>query len=343
MSTAIPLIDEIDLQLPQTQCGKCGHPGCRPYARAIIEGEAINKCPPGGQTTVARLSTLLDRPELPLEGDPEQPRIAVIREEECIGCTKCIKACPVDAILGAAKQMHTVISTECTGCDLCVAPCPVDCIDIIPDPAFIAAAANGREDAFLDTRAARARARHEARNRREAARVKARKNGPEARLARELSRLAPEARRAETFDPAAHQATAEDDVTELKAALAMAQARDRKLSRKLAAADNASSAQIHAQKASNATYIEQLSARIARAGQHTPETSSAAAIKPLTFALKAADSRVQQAQRQLKRLLNLDSSTPQQCQQAREQLKQAESNRARAQQALDNARETSTS
>jgi len=129
-----PIVEQIDAILPQTQCGQCGHPGCRPYAEAISNGEAINLCPPGGQSTVQALADLLDIDAIPLDGDAtEEPKkqVAVIREDECIGCTKCIQACPVDAILGAAKQMHTVITDECTGCDLCVEPCPVDCIDMI--------------------------------------------------------------------------------------------------------------------------------------------------------------------------------------------------------------------
>lgn len=128
------LIQRIDALLPQTQCGKCGHPGCKPYAEGIADGEAINKCPPGGQETIAGLAQLLRVPVLALDtsrGDTP-PQIAYIREAECIGCTKCIQACPVDAIIGAAKLMHTVIIDECTGCDLCVAPCPVDCIEMRP-------------------------------------------------------------------------------------------------------------------------------------------------------------------------------------------------------------------
>ena len=130
--SALISIQAIDALLPQTQCGKCGHPGCKPYAEGIAKGEAINKCPPGGDATIQALAQLLDVPELPLELPAVPPQIALIREAECIGCTKCIQACPVDAIVGAARQMHTVISSECTGCDLCVEPCPVDCIDMIP-------------------------------------------------------------------------------------------------------------------------------------------------------------------------------------------------------------------
>ena len=129
-----PIVDQINEILPQTQCGQCGHPGCRPYAEAIADGEDINKCPPGGQAGVQALADLLDvdAPLLDEEhGEESVKTVAYIREDECIGCTKCIQACPVDAILGAAKHMHTVIISECTGCDLCVEPCPVDCIDIV--------------------------------------------------------------------------------------------------------------------------------------------------------------------------------------------------------------------
>ncbi|GAA0787080.1 electron transport complex subunit RsxB [Marinobacterium sediminicola] len=136
-----PIVDQIDALLPQTQCGQCGYPGCRPYAEAISNGDAINKCPPGGQSTIEALADLLDVEAIPLDaehGEEQAKTVAFIREDECIGCTKCIQACPVDAILGAAKQMHTVISSECTGCDLCVEPCPVDCIDMIPVETTIA-------------------------------------------------------------------------------------------------------------------------------------------------------------------------------------------------------------
>lgn len=129
-----PLAEQINHLLPQTQCGQCGYPGCKPYAEAIADGDAINKCPPGGQETIDALADLLDVESQPLDaehGEEKAPRVAYIREDECIGCTKCIQACPVDAILGAAKVMHTVIADECTGCDLCVEPCPVDCIDMV--------------------------------------------------------------------------------------------------------------------------------------------------------------------------------------------------------------------
>lgn len=128
------LVDKINHLLPQTQCGQCGYEGCRPYARAISQGEPINQCPPGGNETIIMLAALLNdelKPLNPAHGELEEFKVAVIREDECIGCTKCIKACPVDAILGGPKLMHTVIQTECTGCDLCVDPCPVDCIDMV--------------------------------------------------------------------------------------------------------------------------------------------------------------------------------------------------------------------
>ncbi len=132
-----PVVDQLDALLPQTQCGQCSYPGCRPYAEAIAQGdEKINKCPPGGESTINAIADLLGVDPEPLDAEHGEEKdvklLAVIREDECIGCTKCIQACPVDAILGAAKQMHTVIAKECTGCDLCVEPCPVDCIDMVP-------------------------------------------------------------------------------------------------------------------------------------------------------------------------------------------------------------------
>ncbi len=129
-----PLVEQIDDILPQTQCGQCGYPGCRPYAEAIANGDDINKCPPGGEATIRKLADLMGVEAKPLDAAQTEAikRVAFIREDECIGCTKCIQACPVDAIVGASKLMHTVLTDECTGCDLCVEPCPVDCIDMIP-------------------------------------------------------------------------------------------------------------------------------------------------------------------------------------------------------------------
>jgi electron transport complex protein RnfB len=129
------LTGRINALLPQTQCGQCGHAGCKPYAAFIAGGGAINRCPPGGAATIANLASLLGIERRPLDaahGNEGPRKLAFIREDECIGCTKCIQACPVDAIVGSARHMHTVIASECTGCDLCVEPCPVDCIDMIP-------------------------------------------------------------------------------------------------------------------------------------------------------------------------------------------------------------------
>jgi Na+-translocating ferredoxin:NAD+ oxidoreductase subunit B len=132
-------VKEIDALLPQTQCGECNYPGCLPYAEALAQGTAtINKCPPGGIATIKDLATLLHIDATPYLDEAlsntRAPSVAVIREAECIGCTKCIKACPVDAIIGSAKLMHAIISHECTGCGLCVAPCPVDCIEMVDLP-----------------------------------------------------------------------------------------------------------------------------------------------------------------------------------------------------------------
>jgi len=133
-------VKEVDALLPQTQCGECDYSGCLPYAEALVQGSAsINKCPPGGVKTVKALGALLNIDVAPYlreaENNTRAPSVAVIREAECIGCTKCIKACPVDAIIGSGKLMHAVINHECTGCGLCVAPCPVDCIDMVTLPA----------------------------------------------------------------------------------------------------------------------------------------------------------------------------------------------------------------
>src|SRR5262245_48811551 len=127
--------EAIDALLPQAQCRQCGYPGCLPYAEAIAAGRAaINQCPPGGDETIRALAGLLDVPVEPLDpafGAIKPPQVARIDEATCIGCTLCLQACPVDAIVGAPKLMHTVIDSECTGCELCIPPCPVDCIDMV--------------------------------------------------------------------------------------------------------------------------------------------------------------------------------------------------------------------
>lgn len=131
---ADPIVEQIDSILPQTQCGQCGYPGCRPYAEAIANGDEITKCTPGGQAAIENIAELMGIDPSELSYDEESPikTVAFIHEDMCIGCTKCIQACPVDAIVGGTKALHTVIKNECTGCDLCVAPCPTDCIEMIP-------------------------------------------------------------------------------------------------------------------------------------------------------------------------------------------------------------------
>ncbi|WP_411800430.1 electron transport complex subunit RsxB [Cupriavidus respiraculi] len=173
-----PLADRLEDLLPQTQCTKCGFQGCRPYAEAMARGEAAcNRCPPGGAAGIERLARVLGVAPLPLDTShgTEQPRaVAVIDETLCIGCTLCIQACPVDAIVGAPKQMHTVLPDWCTGCDLCVAPCPVDCISMVN----VTGARTGW-DAWSQVQADAARARHESRT----ARLRREQAENEARLA----------------------------------------------------------------------------------------------------------------------------------------------------------------
>lgn len=168
----IPLVDQIEALLPQTQCGKCGTPGCRPYAEAVAAGTPHNRCVPGGADTIAALSALLQQPVLPLDPafgvEPDTKRIAFIREPECIGCTKCLQVCPVDAIMGAAKLMHTILMDECTGCDLCVPVCPVDCIEMHDYPKVT-------DPALKQAQATHYKARFEARN----ARLERERTGPQ--------------------------------------------------------------------------------------------------------------------------------------------------------------------
>ena len=156
----------IDALLPQTQCTRCGYPGCLPYASAIAAGEAeINQCPPGGSATIRALAELLGReyrPLNPANGVESPPRVAFIDEQRCIGCARCLPPCPVDAIVGAAKYSHTVLADRCTGCELCLAPCPVDCIEMRPAAAPVPAALNRRRyEAHTARLAARAEERRQ--------------------------------------------------------------------------------------------------------------------------------------------------------------------------------------
>lgn len=132
-----PVVEKVDELLPQSQCGQCGYPGCRPYAEAVgTQGEKINRCAPGGEAVMLKIAALLNVDPQPIDGDEQQLEparmLAVIDENNCIGCTKCIQVCPVDAIVGATRAMHTVMSDLCTGCNLCVAPCPTQCIEMVP-------------------------------------------------------------------------------------------------------------------------------------------------------------------------------------------------------------------
>jgi len=197
------LAERIDALLPQTQCTKCGYPACRPYAEAIATGEAeINQCPPGGDAAIRELAALLGREIRPLNprNGIEQPRrVALIDEARCIGCTLCIQACPVDAIVGAPNLMHTVVAELCSGCDLCVPPCPVDCIDMLPASGEDASWDRARADAARERFEAR-RSRHERERRERAERLAARalkaKEDPDAEKKRAIIQAAVERARA---------------------------------------------------------------------------------------------------------------------------------------------------
>ncbi|MCQ0029620.1 electron transport complex subunit RsxB [Burkholderia glumae] len=232
MTDTRKLADRIEDLLPQTQCTKCGYDGCRPYAEAIAAGTAgYNQCPPGGQQGIERLAALLGKPVIPLavEHGEERPRpLAVIDEQLCIGCTLCMQACPVDAIVGAPKQMHTVVAELCTGCDLCVPPCPVDCIAMIP----VTGERTGW-DAWSQQQADAARARHE----RRLARQRREREAAEARAA--ARRAASAANAAGAAGSAGAQAPADDPDARKRAIIAAALERARKKKEELAAQGDA--------------------------------------------------------------------------------------------------------
>ncbi|MFM0200423.1 electron transport complex subunit RsxB [Paraburkholderia fungorum] len=211
------LADRIEDLLPQTQCTKCGYPACRPYAEAIAHGEAnYNQCPPGGAEGIARLAALLGKPVIPLNSanGVERPRpLAVIDEQVCIGCTLCMQACPVDAIVGAPKQMHTVIAELCTGCDLCVPPCPVDCIALPP----VTGEATGW-DAWSQSQADAARERHDRRE----ARLAREREAAEARAAARRAVSNPPAQVTQADASASSAAPAADDAEAKKRAIIQA-------------------------------------------------------------------------------------------------------------------------
>ncbi len=215
------LADQIEDLLPQTQCTKCGYPDCRRYAEAIAhEGVPHNQCPPGGAQGVARLAQLLGRPVIPINAHNGVERarpVAVIDETLCIGCTLCIQACPVDAIVGAAKQMHTVLPQLCTGCDLCVAPCPVDCIAMVE----VTPGKTGW-DAWSQQQADEARARYRFRE----FRLKREKQENDARLAAKAAAKLQALQQEAEVDPAAR---AEQERKKAIIAAAMERARQRKL------------------------------------------------------------------------------------------------------------------
>ncbi|MDR9145531.1 Electron transport complex subunit RsxB [Burkholderia multivorans] len=262
------LADRIEDLLPQTQCTKCGYNGCRPYAEAIAAGDAnYNQCPPGGAEGIARLANLLGKPVIPLNpvNGTEHPRaVAFIDENLCIGCTLCMQACPVDAIVGAPKQMHTIVASLCTGCDLCVPPCPVDCIAMVP----VTGERTGW-DAWTQEQADAARERHD----RRLARQRRERDAAEARAAARRAASATATQPATA--PAAAPPAADDADAKKRVIIAAALERARKKKEELAAqgaapkntegVSAAVQAQIDAAEARRKRLAEQQAARDAQA------------------------------------------------------------------------------
>ncbi|KWE95555.1 ferredoxin [Burkholderia ubonensis] len=281
------LADRIEDLLPQTQCTKCGYDGCRPYAEAIAAGDAnYNQCPPGGAEGVARLARLLGKPVIPLNpvnGDERARPVAVIDENLCIGCTLCMQACPVDAIAGAPKQMHTVIASLCTGCDLCVPPCPVDCIAMVP-----VTGEHTGWDAWTQAQADAARERHD----RRLARQRREREAAEARAAARRSASATAS--ATPATPAATQPAAADAATDAdakkRAIIAAALERARKKKDELAAQGSAPKntegvspavqAQIDAAEARRKRLAEQQAQAAKQAGEGSSEPEDGPSAPP---------------------------------------------------------------
>ncbi|RFU46193.1 electron transport complex subunit RsxB [Paraburkholderia sp. DHOC27] len=280
MIDSIALADRIEDLLPQTQCTKCGYPACRPYAEAVALGTAnYNQCPPGGAEGVARLATLLGKPVIPLNpaNGPERPRpLAVIDENLCIGCTLCMQACPVDAIIGAPKQMHTVIAALCTGCDLCVPPCPVDCIAMEP----VTGEATGW-DAWTQEQADAARVRHD----RRAARLTREREAAEARAAarRAVGSANPHAPSASTADSAAQgsPASSVDDAEAKKRAIIQAALERARKKKEEMAAKGAGPQNVEHVSADVQAQIDAAEARRRRLGIEGEDASQAPSAAPL--------------------------------------------------------------
>ncbi|WP_321879093.1 electron transport complex subunit RsxB [Paraburkholderia bannensis] len=276
MNNSRTLADRIEDLLPQTQCTKCGYDGCRPYAEAVAASTAsYNQCPPGGAEGVARLAQLLGKPVIPINPDNGVERarpVAFIDEQVCIGCTLCLQACPVDAIVGAPKQMHTIVKDLCTGCDLCVAPCPVDCIAMIP----VTGEATGW-DAWTQQQADEARLRHD----RHQARLAAERDAAEARAAARRAAAAapvaatPATETAGASTPAAPASTAADDAAAKKKAIIQAALERARQKKAELAASGAGPRNTEHVSADVQAQIDAAEARRKRLGMESPQDEHA--------------------------------------------------------------------